>query len=499
MNCQDVARLIDSGNCSALTHEALREAEDHASSCRKCAPLWLAHKHIEALAIPQVPPDLLTRCLALADGGELAYRSGRNRRVTIVVGCVIALAAAAAMLVKNILDVPSTQEGEAAGVALSGAGEEAVAPPAEDPVDTIQPAAPATAPQAATTTQGDIPLFPPPYAARVAFASRREMALAKLVELHPEVTQPLEAGMVYDAAILLREDGKVLTHSVRAVAREVLHWSRNDSSGGGLPEDGGESFGDFAEKGTALADGRALGADLRFDHLLVRNDYDPGRSDRRVDQIIRTQRAELMLPVTEAGARHLTVLLSPVGAIEREVPGFMNRDAMGEQEGWSATRRAEVMASILGVSKEEIGLMGSVPVFDEATKRAVYVDYAWRRAPGESAPRYQQIGWDIYTPQGVDVATALEVVERVMPDAFNREVEIAHGIPAIILTEEGRFIRTARIRSSDPREDLPGISFADFRGLVLKKGNGETAAVYFMWQGTPGGLREPAAPPGAPR
>ncbi len=492
MNCQDITRVIDCGRYDALTRESLQEAEDHASSCGKCAPLWLAHRHLGALAIPQVPLDLSTRCLALADAGELPCRPGRSRKVTIVAGCVIALAAAAAMLVKSILDAPFTQAGEGAEVALSG--ETAVLPPAEGSADTIQPAAPAAGPQAAATMQGDIPLFPPQYAAEVAFDSRREMALAKLVELHPEVAQPLQDGVVYEAAILLREDGKVLTHSVRAIAPEAMHWSRPDSGWGGLPDDGGEGFGDFAPKGTSVAEGRTLGADLFFEHLLVRNDYDPGRSDRRVDEIIRTQRAELMLPVTDTGGRHVTVLLSPAGAIEREVPGFMNRDAMQEQEGWSATRRAEVMAGILGVSKDEIGLMGSVPVFDEDTKRAVFVDYAWRRAPGESVARYQQIGWDQYTPQGVDVATALEVVERVMPDAFNQEVEIALGIPTIILTEEGRFIRTARIRSSDPREDLPGITFATFRMLVLKRDDGEKAAVYFMWQGTPSD-----APPGSPR
>ena len=87
-----------------------------------------------------------------------------------------------------------------------------------------------------------------------------------------------------------------------------------------------------------------------------------------------------------------------------------------------------------------------------------------------------------------------------MPDAFmGVDVERALGIPTILLTEEGEFIRTARVRSSDPREDLPGVSIATFRMLVLKNGKGATSAVYFMWEGTPPESEDPSAPPGSRR
>ena len=72
-----------------------------------------------------------------------------------------------------------------------------------------------------------------------------------------------------------------------------------------------------------------------------------------------------------------------------------------------------------------------------------------------------------------------------MPDAFmGVEVERALGIPCILLTEEGEFIRTARVKASDPRNAFPGTSIATFRGLVLKNGKGATSFVYFLWQGT---------------
>jgi hypothetical protein len=132
--------------------------------------------------------------------------------------------------------------------------------------------------------------------------------------------------------------------------------------------------------------------------------------------------------------------------------------------------------------------MGSVPVYDNETRRVMLVDYAWQRLPGESEPRYRQIGWDRYGQQGIDTATALAVVERMMPDAFmGVEVERALGIPCILLTEEGEFIRTARIKASDPRNAFPGISIAAFRMLVLKNGKGATSAIYFLWQGSPPG------------
>jgi hypothetical protein len=319
------------------------------------------------------------------------------------------------------------------------------------------------------------------------------MAVEKFAELHPEVTEAPPAGTLYDGAILVREDGNVLQHSIRIVTPAELHHTVNDPHRG-LPNDGREPFGNYRPRGFRLANGRALAADLSLRTVVVRNDYDSARSSLRVEQIIRTQRAWLMTPLTESGVSHVTVLLSAAGDIRREVAGHMSRDVVQEQEEWSATRRAESMAAVLGVGKEEIGLMGTVAVVDDGTKRGVVVDYAWQRLPRESAPQYRQTGWDRYGQEGVDVATAVDVVERVMPDAFmGVEVERALGIPTILLTEQGEFIRTGRTRS-DPRKTFPGVSIATFRMLVLKNGKGATSAVYFVWQGTPPATESPGAP-----
>jgi hypothetical protein len=483
MNCQDIARLIDGGSFVAINATDHQDAEAHAQHCRRCALLWITHSRLAVSPVPAMPPDLSRRCLALVAAAGKVPAPRREPRMVIVVTSLVALAAAASMLGVGLSSklAPHHDEPLTTFIAPEGSPMPVVS---GDPSSAAGQALPVATPApAASNAQRDIPLFPPQDAADRAFAARVELGREKFVQLHPEVTRPLPEGTLYDASILFRVDGKVLDHSLRTVARGDMHWLRRDPDWG-LPNDGGELFSDYIPKGTRLADGRVLGADLSLRNLLVRNTYDPARSSLRVEQIVRAQHADLMLPSVGAGASHVTLLLSGTGAIQREVSGYMDRNALQEQEDWSAARRAEVMARVLGVGKDEIGLMGSVPVFDDDTKRGVFVDYAWQRQPGESAPQYRQGGWDRFEPQGVDIATALQVAERVMPDAFmGEEVERALGIPTILLSEKGEFIQAGRTRSSDPRNTFPGIPIATFRMLVLKNGKGATSAIYFMWRG----------------
>jgi hypothetical protein len=483
MNCQDVARLIDRGSFGAINATDRQGAEAHAQQCRRCALLWISHSRLAVSPVPAMPPELSRRCLALVTAARKVPVSRRAPRLSIVASGLVALAAAASMLGVGLSSKLAPNHDEALTTFI--------APPASlMPVASGVPSSAAaqalpvaTQAQVASNAQREIPLFPPQVAADQAFTVRVESGREKFMQLHPEVTRPLPEGTHYDASILFRADGKVLDHSLRTLAREEMHSLRIDPDWR-LPNDGGELFSDYIPKGTRLADGRVLGADLSLRNLLVRDNYDPARSSLRVEEIVRAQHADLMLPTAGAGASHLTVLLSGAGAIQREVAGYMDGNAWREQEDWNAMKRAEVMARVLGVSKEEIGLMGSMPVFDDATKRGVLVDYAWKRQPGESAPQYRQGGWDRFEPQGVDIATALQVAERVMPDAFmGQEVERALGIPTILLSDKGEFIQTGRTRSSDPRSTFPGVPIATFRMLVLKNGKGATSAIYFMWRG----------------
>jgi hypothetical protein len=497
MNCQGVARIVDTGRFDSLNATDLQDAEAHAHQCRHCAPLWIMHSRLAASHVPGMPSDLSRHCLALVTAAGKVPASHRAPRLVIVVTSLVALAAAASMLGVNLSDKLAPHHDESLTSVTMPPVSSMPAASGDPSADAGQAMPAATQAQAASSTQQGIPLFPPQYAADQIFAARSRMALEKLVQLHPEVTRPAPPGMLYDGRILLRFDGKVLDHAMRVVAPGALHWTRYNPKDG-MPTDGGELLGHYVPQGTQVADGRTLGADLNFRQLFVRNTYDLARSSLRVEEIVRKQRAELMAPATETGGSHLTLLLSAAGAIQREVAGQIDREAMRQQEEWSASERAEAMAVVLGVSKNEIGLIGSVTVSDIDTKRGVVVDYAWQRLPGESAPEYRQGGDSNPLDAGVDFSTAVALVERVMPEAFTaKEVDPALGRPAILLSEKGEFIRTARFGGSNPEQAFPGISFVAGRSLVLDNGKGLKAGVYFMWQRMPPGtepLNSSAAP-----
>jgi hypothetical protein len=490
MNCEGIARIVDSGRFGALNAVDRRDAEAHAQQCRQCAPLWIMHARLAASPVPDMPPELSKRCLALITAAGQVPASHRAPRLVIVVTSLVALAAAASMLGVS-LSSKLTPHHDAALTSFTVPGASG------NPSAAAGQAFPAAMQaQAASSIQRGIPLFPPQYAADQMFAARSQMALEKLVQLHPEVMRPAPPGLLYDGRILLRFDGEVLDHAMRAVAPVALQWTRSNPKEG-MPTDGGELLGRYVPQGTQLADGRTLGADLNFRQLFVPNTYDLARSSLRVEEIVRTQRAALMAPTTETGGSHLTLLLSGAGAIQREVAGHIDKQAIRQQEQWSASQRAEAMAGVLGVSKNEIGLMGSVTVSDIDTKRGVVVDYAWQRLPGESAPEYRQGGDSNPLDAGVDFSTAVALVERVMPEAFTaKEVDPALGRLAILLSEKGEFIRTARFGGSNPERAFPGISFVAVRSLTLDNGKGSKAGVYFMWQRTPPGT-EPSSSPAA--
>ena len=161
MNCHDIARIIDSGEFSAVADSVRRDAEEHALSCRHCARLWMPHSRLAVAPVPEMPPDLSRHCEALVAAAAKGSASHRAPRMVLVVTSLVALAAAASML----------------GVGLSGKlAPHQDAPP---PGFTVQPASvpgesggpsgaagqalpTVTQAQAASNTSGDLPLFPPP-------------------------------------------------------------------------------------------------------------------------------------------------------------------------------------------------------------------------------------------------------------------------------------------------------------------------------------------------
>src|SRR5690606_23872238 len=88
MNCQDISRIVDTGNFSELTGTQRRAAEAHALTCRHCAPTWAAHSRLSDLRIPAMPEELAASCRTLS-AAPARIRSGyRLRRLTVVGGVV---------------------------------------------------------------------------------------------------------------------------------------------------------------------------------------------------------------------------------------------------------------------------------------------------------------------------------------------------------------------------------------------------------------------------
>lgn len=101
MICRDLTRLVESQDIHLLAEEELREYAAHASACRRCAPVWIAHVRLAAVGVPPMPVELAARCSALA----AAHRPGSVLRfaprglVIALGGCVVLAAAAGALSV----------------------------------------------------------------------------------------------------------------------------------------------------------------------------------------------------------------------------------------------------------------------------------------------------------------------------------------------------------------------------------------------------------------
>lgn len=102
MNCQDISRTLESGNVNALGAAERQACEAHAASCPHCGPEWVVYTRLAAITVPAMPPLLISRCeaLLLEQPTAAQQRGGRGgvRRRFVLIGALVALSAAAAML-----------------------------------------------------------------------------------------------------------------------------------------------------------------------------------------------------------------------------------------------------------------------------------------------------------------------------------------------------------------------------------------------------------------
>jgi hypothetical protein len=98
MNCQDVARILDDEDIARLSDDEQHALKLHLAFCPDCARDWELHAQMSATRIPAMSQELRDSCRALVVSGDTAAKRPRTGNRFILVGTVLVVAAAAAML-----------------------------------------------------------------------------------------------------------------------------------------------------------------------------------------------------------------------------------------------------------------------------------------------------------------------------------------------------------------------------------------------------------------
>jgi hypothetical protein len=497
MNCQDITRLIDAGNFGALTDVERHDAELHAHGCRHCTPLWIPHSRLAMQRIPAMPPELSVRCLTLAARTPVQTPRHASRRIMVVVGSLVVLAAAATMLVGKLINSSTSARQESANAAAPIAPAAPAQPQDAQVTATQSVPDPAASPEAEASPRPaastKLPLLPAPLAAMRENDTKLMLVLRKAVELYPDLVQGPETNDYFVVTLALRTDGTVLSKYMQLATRETLQEVRNGFMRS-LVNDMGSATSAGMLKGKRLPDGRTLRANLAIQFSIVPAEFNMAQSEKRVKEVVLANRAHLMLPPGRDGMNILTVYLAEDGTILRE-----NVERIGIQELLKKETRpsdpagyAKQIADKLGFSADQLGVVGFTFV-DSAPKpgstetpRALGIEYAWPRRPTESEPVVVQGASS--RNQGIDTAAALVIVERLIPGAFGLK-DLSRGRPTVVLTAEGEVIRVEYVKNEEMHLQRPNLApgRVNFTGptsvdLVNKAGVG--ADVQFIWQYT---------------
>lgn len=496
MNCEDISRIVDSGSFAALTEAERHDGEKHSRSCRRCLPLWFAHAHLAEVPIPDLPIELAMRWQEMkAVNAYVPVRSGSRRRF-FVVGGLVAMAAAAAVLIVNVANAPAPVP--PAAVAMPKPVEAMLSQESRVPIATKTPELESSTEIAPT---GELPLLPAPLELDQSKSEQLQMAFRKAVELYPELTEGPEVGGFFVVSLALRADGTVLNSTKRMTTLQNVNEVSREL-GARLPADARTQIYVSANKGRRLPDGRVLRGNLSLVFSWVAHDYDPSRSSDRVREIVRASRPGLAVPSSNGGMNVLSVFLSEDGRIEREIMEFHQFKDLKEAPSPRSEDNesfAKDLADRLGLSVTDIGLIGSVylqePVvqtLDESGNlridkpRSLLIHYAWPRRAAETAPRFGQGIPSSFVSAGVDTDKASAIVKRVMPAAFSEtgRTNVRH---VLILTEEGRVIRTASVNRegnwiSQVQELMPGLVVVSVSSANVTNSAGKKAEIQLVWE-----------------
>jgi hypothetical protein len=105
MNCHDIARILDERDVDGLLSREQSDVRAHLVTCRDCARDWQIHAQLADARIPAVPTEL--RALYSPQVGGVANLAARQRSRFVVLGTVVAVAAAAAMLALQMNTLPA--------------------------------------------------------------------------------------------------------------------------------------------------------------------------------------------------------------------------------------------------------------------------------------------------------------------------------------------------------------------------------------------------------
>jgi hypothetical protein len=503
MNCQDISRIVDTGSIGNLGEAARDAAEAHARSCRDCAAIWGVQSRLAAVRVPGTPPQIAAGLRVLAALPDRTAH-GRFPRRLVLIGSLVAVAAAAALLTVRTADVPVAEAVQAAAAVttateLKAAAAEPVAAPASIP------ATPARV--ISRQPEKPVPLLPPPYLGSVRGVGMSvqyvDLALEKAVQRHPELVEGPQIDGYFVVGVALQQDGSVLASAVRQVPKGGVAAASAEIDAL-IPGDGALSAWSRPQL-TRLRDGSALQGEAVLTVRRVPDGFDVSRSRARVLQILGDKYAHLMAPAASGALNRLEVFLSEDGRILRE-----HVDVVRPGDGGSSltddpadiARFAAGIAARLGLDSRQIGVVGLTgvtqglmnPVRNPAGGPPIMPDlprmliaYAWERRTGESA---STLGVGMQPAQRINEWAALAVVERYVPDAFARP-DPAAGLPVLILSAKGEFIRTGRLPPQTAalavlrtvqEQAADGAPLGQGTRVKLTNAAGVTAEVYFAWQ-----------------
>jgi hypothetical protein len=520
MNCQDIARIIDTQRFSSLTANEKQAAEQHARCCCECAPRWAAHAQLAEQPIPPMPADFAMRCRTLAAAAPVRVTaSARGRRLALV-GSFVIVAAAAGMLTYFIRGTSAVTD---VSPQVDIGMETRPAPVVSESTVTIAevPTAEIAAPEQAPVDANDpLPLLPPPsaeyYAAR---SGAVDQLLQAAADRHPELTTGPELEGWFAVAIARSESGTLLGTAVRHTtdadfdaAFEPLRSTVPDMKAGALRElQGGW------QKSEPLPDGRRVRADVMLRITTLPDGYDATRSRARVQQLVKERHPELLQPMSEGNVNRLTILLADDGSIAREHVERLSLQEITQSLAPMTPDESTVMSSLaaniasrLSIDVNQVGEVGFMTVDDStptagmdaagnstptSTRRVLILHYAWPRRADEPSRKLAGSEHSVRTPDGatieaIDMNAALVIAKRKLPEAFSAAGPelLPATIPTIVLTHKGELLKAGRMRRQTGvpftqliGELVPGVRIGTTMSYTLKDQNGATAQVQFAW------------------